>query len=136
MKNKMLKSDYLLFFLAILGILIFISFYQQLFPKAGIHLRLTKQQIENIGYQVIDELDYNVANHRKIVSFNQDPIQIKYLVQKYGDAEAISLMKNEIPAYYWIIRWELSNGLLDQIVSSDEEDVNINVDNRGDLAVH
>ena len=113
MENKLTKSDYILATLSLLGILIFIYFYHQLFPWAGINLELSKQQIENKALQMTVELDYDVSGYKKIVNFKQDPDQVNYLVRQYGAKEAISLMKEQLPAYYWEIRWKSPNTYFD-----------------------
>ena len=54
MNNKFSKSDYIIFSFAIIGIAFYLYLYHQISPRAGIHLKLSKKQIETLKAKAVE----------------------------------------------------------------------------------
>ncbi len=122
MKNRFSGHDKVILFLAIIGILLYILFYQQTYPRAGLYLKKSSKEIEVIAIQKIEKLGFNVSGFDRTIQFRQDRQQLKYLGKRFGSGKANELMREHIPVYYWEVRWEKPENLLDRIKSEDEEE--------------
>ena len=121
MKNRFSGNDKVILFLAIIGILLYILFYHQTYPRAGLYLKKSSKEIEAIAFQKIGQLGFNVAGFDRSIRFRQNRQQLKYLGKRYGSERANELMREQIPVYYWEVRWKKPENFLDRIKSEDEE---------------
>lgn len=121
MKNRFTRNDVVILTLAIIGILIYILFYHQTFPSAGLYLKKSSEEIEAIAFQKIEQLGFNVSGFDRSLRFRQDRQQLKYLGKRFGSERANELMREHIPVYYWEVRWKKPENFLDRIKSEDEK---------------
>jgi len=100
----------------ILEILVFVllalagtSFYllneNQVFPKASIDLKLSKKNIMEIGAAWAEKLDYDSKGAISSMYFTWDSSAKTFLEYEFGTDNANSLMKNEVPVWYWSLRF-------------------------------
>ena len=101
------KSAWGVGLLALSGLLCFLLLYEGLYPWAGRRIKLNNRQVSDIARKAVAEFGYEVDEYREEIVFQGNQIQISYLQQRFGTAQANQLMREAIPAYYWEVVWSL-----------------------------
>ncbi|MBD3289393.1 hypothetical protein GF337_11375, partial [candidate division KSB1 bacterium] len=132
MKSGFSSADKIILFLAIIGIILYTTFYQQTYPRAGVFLKKSSAQIEALAFQKIEQLGFSVVGFDRNIRFRQDRSQLKYIGKRFGSERANELMREHIPVYYWEVGWEKPENFLDRIKSEDDEGtITINLNDPG-----
>jgi len=91
--------------LGILGLVLFIRFYNHVFPTAQINFRVDRTQAEKLGEQYLEQMGIDVSGHNNTTIFCPDEKAVIYLLKAQGVSGADALMRREVPAWYWEVRW-------------------------------
>ncbi len=102
--SKLKQSDFVLFLIAIVMLLVYIVLYPQIFPHSSLKLKLTETEISQRANQILEDLGYNTADFIHRLTLRQNIEQIRYLQKQFGLKKANGIIKkNLIPVFYWKI---------------------------------
>jgi membrane protease YdiL (CAAX protease family)/GNAT superfamily N-acetyltransferase len=100
------RFDVLLTLLGLLGIVLFLTLYNEAFPDATIELTLSRDQIAQRANDYLKSQGYDVDGYEMAVDFNQSWWASVYLQRTLGVAETNRLVKAErLPIWTWNARW-------------------------------
>lgn len=137
MKRKLQRSDVALFFLAVIGLAIFIYLYPRLYPQAAIRMSLDKTEIAERNIDFLRNLGYDLEDYHRRINFEYDKDQLSYLNRVFGSTRTNQLATDSIPVYYWTLRWSKERNTNIQIGSADEEEVQERLDHHfGDVRLN
>ena len=92
--------------LALLGIVLFLTLYNEAFPDATIELPLARDQVMQRATDYLKSQGYDVGDYESVVDFNQSWWASIYLQRTLGVAETNRLVKAErLPIWTWNARW-------------------------------
>ncbi|MFZ5518596.1 MAG: PP2C family protein-serine/threonine phosphatase [Candidatus Zhuqueibacterota bacterium] len=99
---KITQSDYVLFLVAILLLIVYLVFYAEIFPDASLRFTYDESQIVKKAYEILQNLDFDISKvkHRSRVSTNEE--QLRYFQKTFGLKRSNEMiLENEIPIYFW-----------------------------------
>jgi len=100
------RFDVLLTLLGVLGIVLFLTLYNEAFPDATIDLALSRDQIAQRANDYLKSQGYDVSNYESVVDFSQSWWASVYLQRTLGVAETNRVVKAErLPIWTWNARW-------------------------------
>ena len=100
------RFDVLLTLAGVLGIVLFLTLYNEAFPDATIELPLARDQIMQRANDYLKSQGYDVGDYESVVDFNQAWWASIYLQRTLGVAETNRLVKAErLPIWTWNARW-------------------------------
>ena len=100
------RFDVLLTLAGVLGIVLFLTLYNEAFPDATIELPLARDQVMQRATDYLKSQGYEVGDYESVVDFNQSWWASIYLQRTLGVAEANRLVKAErLPIWTWNARW-------------------------------
>lgn len=100
------KIDLLLLVLGILGLVLFLVFYDKAFPSAALDLALSREQIAERATDYMSSLGYDLSEYKMALTFDQDRLSSIYLQRTLGVPETNELARQgELPLWYWEMRW-------------------------------
>lgn len=102
--NKLLSLP-VLTVLGILGLVLFILFYDQVSPTASIDMRVSRQHVQNLAENYLKDRGFNIQRLQKSIVFDSDELAAVYLQKTQGAALANQLMRSEIPIWHWRVRY-------------------------------
>jgi sigma-B regulation protein RsbU (phosphoserine phosphatase) len=92
-------------------------------PYGGIRLPFDANGIKDRSEQLLSELGVDVAGLRGDVALKADRPLIRQTQQKFGIERSNELLREQVPGYYWEVRWK-KPASIDLAVSSERrEDV-------------
>jgi len=98
--------DILITLLGLLGLALFLVFYDRAFPSAAIDLDLPRAEIAQRAETCLQELDYSSQGYQFALSFEENWWASVYLQQTLGIPETNRLIRDErLPIWYWHARW-------------------------------
>jgi phosphoserine phosphatase RsbU/P len=141
----MLKTKFVLLHCGLILLAIFIILY--LFPVVhqfgGMYLPVSKDEIEEHAAASVEALDIDIDELRKTTYLRINRDVYSHILHEYGLKNGNILLRENVPAFYWDIRWvkaELSdnvdNGSDNEIVaplSRLQSTVRLHVDGNGNL---
>lgn len=103
LKNK--KSLIAWSALGIIGLAVFILFFNHAFPTASIDIKLSKQEVFKKAEAFILAHDFDLTGYQKAIKFDSDDDASIYLQKTQGMKRTNELIRKEIPVWYWKVRW-------------------------------
>jgi GNAT superfamily N-acetyltransferase len=92
--------------LGLLGLALFLAFYDRVFPSAAIDLALSRGEIAQLAASYLQAQGRDVQDYESAVAFEEDRWGSIYLQQTLGIAETNRLIRTEgLPLFYWHARW-------------------------------
>ena len=107
--NNQIKSIGLELFitlLGLLGVILFLTFYERALPNAAIDLKYSREQVSHLAESQLKKFGYSSEGFEFALSFNEDNMASYYLQRKLGVEETNLRLSNEKwPLHYWTARW-------------------------------
>ena len=92
--------------LGLLGLALFLSFYDRAFPTAAIDLDLSGAQITRRARLYLEARAFDVAGYRSALTFTGDSWASYYLQRTLGIPQTNRLIRRtQVPIWYWRARW-------------------------------
>ncbi len=92
--------------LGMIGIFVFLSFYDRAMPNAAIDLKYSREQISQLAITQLHEFGFSPDGFEFALSFNEDNIASYYLQRTLGIEETnIRLSNEKWPLHFWSARW-------------------------------
>jgi GNAT superfamily N-acetyltransferase len=92
--------------LGILGLALFLTFYDRVFPSAAIDLALSRSEILQSADSYLQAQGYELQGYESALAFQQDSWGSIYLQQTVGVPETNRLVRaDDLPIFYWHARW-------------------------------
>ena len=138
------KSDLILALLAIAGLFSFLLLYDGVFPWSGIKVLFDRSEVTAIGENKLTELGYESMVYEHSVRFRRNSDLIRFLQREYDIPKADSLLRYEIPGYYWSVTWQkpelkaptedsLTISISSQDTENSESEINLHLTQQGEL---
>ena len=90
----------------VLGLLLFLAFYDQAFPSAAIDLDLSRAEIAQRARDYLEGQGHDLGDYELALSLEDDWSASVYLQQTLGVSETNELIRSQdLPIYYWHTRW-------------------------------
>ncbi len=100
------RFDIALTVVGLLGLLLFLLFYDQAFPSAALNLKLSRSEIAQRAEQYLKAQGHDVTGYEFALDFDEDGAASLYLQRTLGVPETNRLVKAEnLPIWYWSARW-------------------------------
>jgi len=100
------RLDVLITVLGILGLVLFLGFYDQAFPSAALELELSREQIARRTTDYIESLGHNLSEYEFALTFDEAWAASVYLQHTLGIPETNNLAHEEdLPLWLWRARW-------------------------------
>lgn len=89
----------------IIGLGIFIAYFNSAFPSASVEIRVDRQAAFDKAEEFLKGQGFDASGYDKAIIFTPNSPAITYLQKTQGIKRANELMRGEIPAYAWMIRY-------------------------------
>ncbi len=100
------RLDILITVLGILGLALFLGFYDQAFPSAALELELSRDQIARRTTDYMESLGHNLSEYEFALTFDEAWTASVYLQHTLGIPETNNLAHEEdLPLWLWRARW-------------------------------
>lgn len=103
--QKNFLSIPVLILLGILGLVLFVLFHDKVSPTASIDMRVSREQVQNLGENYLKDRGFNIQGFHKTIVFDSDELAAVYLQKTQGVESANQLMRSEVPIWYWSLRY-------------------------------
>lgn len=104
--NPTWRLDGLVTVLGILGLVLFLAFYDQAFPSAALELELSRAQIAQRASGYMASLGHDLSGYEFVLTFDEAWIESVYLQHTLGIPETNRLARQEnLPLWLWEARW-------------------------------
>ena len=98
--------DWIVSLLGVVGLVIFLRFYDQAFPSAALHLVYSRAQITEMAKSYMQEHGYDLTEYEFALAFESDNAGSFFLQRQLGIEKTNQLIAQEnIPLWYWHARW-------------------------------
>ncbi len=98
--------ELLITLLGIVGVILFLSFYDHALPSAAIDLKYSRAQISQFAESKLQKLGFSPAGYKFSLSFNEDNMASYYFQRKLGvEVTNIRLANEKWPLHFWSARW-------------------------------
>jgi hypothetical protein len=98
--------DLLITLLGLLGLALFLVFYDRAFPTAAIDLELSRAEIEQRAQDYLKAQGYEIEDYESALTFTGDSWASIYLQLALGIPETNRLIREtQVPVWYWRARW-------------------------------
>ncbi|MBU0549301.1 MAG: CPBP family intramembrane metalloprotease [Candidatus Omnitrophica bacterium] len=91
--------------LGILGLAVFVFFYEHASPTASIDIQVDKKEAVEKAARFINELGFDLAGYDKTVIFHSDYYASVYLQKTQGIKETNRLIREGVPVWFWRVRY-------------------------------
>lgn len=91
--------------LALLGLFLFLYLFDATFPTASLDLRINRTQAREKAEEYLTAMGYNLSGYESSVVFSGDQTAFVFLEKSVGLKKANELTKEEIPIWYWQVRF-------------------------------
>jgi len=99
------KSLFLWIISGILGLLIFILFFNHTFPAASINLKLSRKEVFQKAEGFVLSQGYDLDGFDRAIIFDSSYHASAYLQKNLGIRKSNELIGEGIPVWYWRLRW-------------------------------
>ena len=100
------QPNLVLTILGLLGIVVFVIFYDQAFPSAALELTLSREQITERATAYMARRGYDLTDYRTALTFAEAGLPSYYLQQTLGIPQTNELAREEsLPLWFWHMRW-------------------------------
>lgn len=89
----------------IAGLAVFIVYFNSAFPVASLKINLSRKQAIKRAGEVVKARGFDISGYDKAVIFISDSSAVTYLQKTLGIKRANELIRSEIPAYGWQVRF-------------------------------
>jgi hypothetical protein len=89
----------------IIGLVVFIRFYDHAFAVASIDLRFSRSDVMKIADKFVRSKGFDLNGFSSAAIFDSDYTDSVYLQRTQGIRKANEYIKNGIPMWYWNVRW-------------------------------
>jgi len=90
----------------LLGLALFLAFYDRAFPTAAIDLELSCAEIKQHAQDYLDAQGYEIQDYKSALTFTGDSWASYYLQRTLGIPETNRLIREtQVPVWYWRVRW-------------------------------
>ena len=105
-QHKTIWLEWLITLLGVIGIILFLSFYDRALPSAAIDLKYSREQISQLAEAQLRQLGFSPAGYEFALAFDEDNLASYYLQRSLGVEETNLRLANEKwPLHYWTARW-------------------------------
>jgi len=109
MTKKISRYDRNIFIVAALSLVFFLYISPRLFPENGYRQGADRGTILLKARTIMEEMGYNVKGQTPNINMKHDEVQLKYLYAQFGSKRAISVMRDSIPVFQWVVKWEITS---------------------------
>jgi ribosomal protein S18 acetylase RimI-like enzyme len=100
------RLDLILVVLGILGLALFLAFYERAFPSAALDLALSREQIAERATEYMAGLGHDLDGFKSALTFDDAWMASVYLQRTLGIPETNELAREgALPLWYWEMRW-------------------------------
>jgi hypothetical protein len=100
------RLDLLITLLGLLGMVLFLAFYDRAFPSAALDLKLSRDEIAQRAQAYLKTQGYDLQGYEFALSFGEDWSASVYLQRTLGIPETNRLIRAErLPIWAWYARW-------------------------------
>lgn len=100
------RLDLLITLLGLLGLALFLAFYDRAFPAAAIDLELSRAGIKQRAQEYVKAQGYEIEEYESALTFTGDSWASYYLQRTLGIPETNRLIREtQVPIWYWRARW-------------------------------
>ena len=100
------RLDLLITLLGLLGLALFLAFYDRAFPSAAIDLELSCAEIKQRAQDYLEAQEYEIKDYKSALTFTGDFWASYYLQRTLGVPETNRLIREtQVPVWYWCVRW-------------------------------
>ncbi|MFH1459713.1 MAG: type II CAAX endopeptidase family protein [Candidatus Omnitrophota bacterium] len=103
--KKIDKTTYFWLLAGIIGLLIFIKFFNYAFPAASINIRFTGKEIIRKASNFVKAQGFDLKGFDQTVVFDSDYQASIYLQKTQGIKKSNELIQQGIPVWFWSVRW-------------------------------
>jgi len=90
----------------LLGLVLFVAFYDRAFPTAAIDLELSRAEIKQHAQDYLEAQGYEIKDYKSALTFTGDSWASYYLQRTLGIPETNRLIREtQVPVWYWRARW-------------------------------
>jgi membrane protease YdiL (CAAX protease family) len=105
-QHRSIWLELLITLLGVIGVILFLSFYDRALPSAAIDLKYSREQISQLAESQLREFGFSPEGYQFALSFNEDNMASFYLQRKLGVEQTNTRLANEKwPLHYWTARW-------------------------------
>ena len=105
-QKRSIWPEVLITLLGIIGVILFLSFYDQALPSAAIDLKYSREQISQLAEAQLREFGFSSDGYEFALSFDEDYMSSYYLQRNLGVEETnIRLASEKWPLHNWTARW-------------------------------
>ena len=100
------RLDTLITLLGLLGLALFLVFYDRAFPTAAIDLELSRAEIKQHAQDYLEAQGHEIDDYKSALTFTGDSWASIYLQLALGIPETNRLIREtHVPLWYWRARW-------------------------------
>ncbi len=100
------RLDRYITLLGLLGLALFLLFYDRAFPTAAIDLELSRAEIKQRAQDYLEAQGHQVADYKSALTFTGNAWGSIYLQRTLGVPETNRLIREtQVPVWYWRARW-------------------------------
>ncbi len=89
----------------LIGLFLFIRFYEQAFPVASVNLKLDRDQAAEQAADFLQEQGFSLEGYFRTVYFDSHEQASIYLQKTQGIERSNELIREGVPVWYWRVRW-------------------------------
>ena len=105
-QTKFIRLELFITLLGLLGVILFLTFYERALPNAAIDLKYSREQISQLAESQLKKFGYSPEGFEFALSFNEDNMASYYLQRKLGVEETnLRLVNEKWPLHFWTARW-------------------------------
>jgi hypothetical protein len=103
--NKNRHFDNWLLVLAGLGLFVTVLLFSQTYPQAGVRGTKSRQDIIRQAEAILDQIQFSHTGLEPVVDFRPNHELLAFGQANFGGLEANRLFSQEVPAYFWNVRF-------------------------------
>ncbi|MDI6903057.1 MAG: type II CAAX endopeptidase family protein [Methanocellales archaeon] len=105
-EKKENRTHIVILALGIIGLMVFLQFWGAVFPTASIDLKLSKEDAMGEAKAfIVGRGTFDLDEYESTLLFSADDSAAVYLQKTLGMERANELMRDELPVWFWAIRW-------------------------------
>ncbi len=108
----------------LVGLLAYVATYERAHPEAALRLEIGRHEALTLAQDWLEEQGHSVDGYRHAVTFSTRYQTKQFLEKELGPAEANRMMSDEVPVWFWRVRY---------FVPEQEEEFHVGVSTVGAL---
>lgn len=104
MNARFHKIDIGIAVLGIMGLVVFLMFFDKAFPTASVNLRISNKQALQIAREYLEKQKFDLQGYYETVIFSEDGIGMTYLQRTLG-MDQFNRLARDLPLRYWEVRF-------------------------------